>query len=171
PGGRQPRPPVAGAWQPCPARDRRSPDPRRARRLPRPARTRDRLLRPVLPPVLLVACLALVWATASGAVYGRPRYLLPVMAATAIHIGVVWSAAWSRARVPSAIGLAALLALNVTGMWSRLNDGGATSDYYRSVLRSLENKGVRTGYADFSLSAPLTMFTRERILLSSRLGP
>jgi hypothetical protein len=27
----------------------------------------------LLPPVLLVACLALVWATASGAVYGRPR--------------------------------------------------------------------------------------------------
>ena len=125
----------------------------------------------LLPPLLLVACLALVWATASGAVYGRPRYLLPVMAATAIHIGVVWSAAWSRARVSSAIGLAALLALNVTGMWSRLNDGGPTSDYYRSVLRSLETKGIRTGYADFSLSAPLTMFTRERILLSSRLGP
>jgi hypothetical protein len=125
----------------------------------------------ILPPVLLIACLALVWATASGAVYGRPRYLLPVMAATAIHIGVVWSAAWSRARVPAAAALALVLALNVTGMWSRLNDGGPTSDYYRSVLRSLETKGIRTGYADFSLSAPLTMFTRERILLSSRLGP
>jgi hypothetical protein len=67
--------------------------------------------------------------------------------------------------------LALVLALNVAGMWSRLNDGGPTSDYYRSVLRSLENKGIRTGYADFSLSAPITMFTRERILLSSRLGP
>jgi hypothetical protein len=30
---------------------------------------------------------------------------------------------------------------------------------------------VRTGYADFSLAAPITMFTRERVLLSSRLGP
>ena len=125
----------------------------------------------VLPPVLLVACLALVWATASGAVYGRPRYLLPLMAATAVHIGVVWGAAWSRARVLAGFVLALLLALNVTGMWSRLNDGGPTSDYYRSVLRSLEAKGVRTGYSDFSLAAPLTMFTRERILLSSRLGP
>jgi hypothetical protein len=125
----------------------------------------------VLPPLLLVACLALVWATASGAVYGRPRYLLPVMAATAVHIGVVWSAMWSRARVVAAGVLALVLALNVAGMWSRLNDGGPTSDYYRSVLRSLENKGIRTGYADFSLSAPITMFTRERILLSSRLGP
>ena len=125
----------------------------------------------LLPPLLLFACLALVWATASGAVYGRPRYLLPVMAATAVHIGVVFAAAWSRARPLAAVSLALILALNVTGMWSRLNDGGATSDYYRSVLRSLDNKGVRTGYADFSLSAPLTMFTRERILLSSRLGP
>ncbi len=125
----------------------------------------------LLPPLLLAACLGLVWATAAGAVYARPRYLLPVMAATAIHIGVVWSHLWSRARAAAAVVLAALLALNVTGMWSRLRDGGPTSDYYRSVLRSLETKGVRTGYADFSLAAPLTMFTRERILLSSRLGP
>jgi hypothetical protein len=93
------------------------------------------------------------------------------MAATAIHIGIAWTAIWSRARVVAAGVLALILALNVTGMWSRLNDGGPTSDYYRSVLRSLEDKGIRTGYADFSLSAPLTMFTRERILLSSRLGP
>jgi len=125
----------------------------------------------LLPPLLLAACLALVWATAAGAVYARPRYLLPVMAATAVQIGVVWSHLWSRSRAAAAIVLSALLALNVTGMWSRLLDGGPTSDYYRSVLRSLENKGVRTGYADFSLAAPLTMFTRERILLSSRLGP
>jgi hypothetical protein len=125
----------------------------------------------VLPPLLLLACLGLVWANAAGAVYARPRYLLPVMAATAVHIGVVWSAAWSRSRALAAVGLAALLALNVSGMWSRLGDGGPTASYYRSVLRSLESKGIRTGYADFSLAAPLTMFTRERILLSSRLGP
>jgi len=56
-------------------------------------------------------------------------------------------------------------------MASRLRDGAPTSDYYRRVLRSLESKGVRTGYADFSLAAPITMFSRERILLSSRLGP
>jgi hypothetical protein len=136
--------------------------------------TSVRLGRPspaLLPPLLLAACLLLVWATASGAVYGRPRYLLPIMAASAVHLGVVWSAAWSRARVGAALSLAALLALNVAGMWSRLSDGGPTSEYYRSVLRSLETKGVRTGYSDFSLAAPLTMFTRERILLSSRLGP
>jgi hypothetical protein len=125
----------------------------------------------VLPPLLLVTCLGLVWATAAGAVYARPRYLLPVMAATAVHIGVVWSAAWSRARVLSALALAALLGMNVSGMWSRLGDGGPTEGYYRSVLRSLESKGIRTGYSDFSLAAPLTMFTRERVLLSSRLGP
>jgi hypothetical protein len=59
----------------------------------------------------------------------------------------------------------------VSGTASRLRDGGPTEEYYRSVLRSLDAKGVRTGYADFSLSAPVTMFTRGRILLSSRLGP
>ncbi|HUG52604.1 MAG TPA: hypothetical protein VMR21_03350, partial [Vicinamibacteria bacterium] len=125
----------------------------------------------LLPPVLLVACLAVVWATAAGAVYSRPRYLLPVMAATAVHLGVVWAWAWARSRPLAAAGLAMVVALNVTGTASRLVDGGATTDYYARILRSLESKGVRTGYADFSLSAPLTMFTRERIVLSSRLGP
>src|SRR5205814_2978753 len=125
----------------------------------------------LLPPALLAGCLGLVWATAAGAVYSRPRYLLPVMAATAVHLGVVWAWAWGRSRVVAAAGLAVLLALNVSGMASRLRDGGPTADYYRRVLRSLDSKGVRTGYADFSLSGPITMFTRERILLSSRLGP
>ena len=85
----------------------------------------------LLPPLLLIACLALVWATASGAVYGRPRYLLPIMAATAIHLGVLWSAAWSRARLAAAAALALVLALNVTGMWSRLNDGGQNTYHER----------------------------------------
>jgi hypothetical protein len=125
----------------------------------------------LLPPVLAAACLALVWATAAGAVYARPRYLLPVMAATAVHIGVVWGRAWSRARVPAALALAVLLASNVSGTLSRLRDGAPTEDYYRRVLVSLRTKGVRTGYADFSLAAPVTMFTRGHILLSSRLGP
>lgn len=125
----------------------------------------------LLPPLLALSCFALVWATAAGAVYSRPRYLLPVMAATALGIGVIASRAWARSRVAAAGGVALLLALNLSGTASRLRDGGPTEDYYRSVLRSLDAKGIRTGYADFSLSAPVTMFTRGRILLSSRLGP
>jgi hypothetical protein len=125
----------------------------------------------LLPPLLLLASLAVVWATAAGAVYSRPRYLLPVMAATTLLGGVGWAHLWRRSRAAAATLLAFLLALNVSGTVSRLRDGGPTSAYYRSVLRSLEAKGIRTGYADFSLSAPITMFTRERILLSSRLGP
>jgi len=125
----------------------------------------------LLPPALLLSCVAIVWATAAGAVYSRPRYLLPVMAATALHLGAVWSWAWTRARASAAVALFVLLALNVSGTVSRLRDGGPTAAYYASVLRSLQAKGIRTGYADFSLAAPITMFTRERILLSSRLGP
>ena len=125
----------------------------------------------ILPPLLTMACLALVWATASGAVYSRPRYLLPLMAAAAVQLGALWSRAWARSRPLAGLALAAILALSVSGTIPRLRDGGPTSAYYRRVLRSLEAKGVRTGYADFSLSAPITMFTRERILLSSRLGP
>ena len=125
----------------------------------------------LLPPVLFVASVVSVWATAAGAVYSRPRYLLPLMAATAIHLGVTWAWLWARSRAAAAVLLALVLALNVSGMASRLDDGGPVTRYYAGVIRSLETKGVRTGYADFSLSAPITMFTRERILLSSRLGP
>jgi hypothetical protein len=125
----------------------------------------------LLPPLLAVSCLALVWATAAGAVYSRPRYLLPVMGAAAVGIGVVGGRLWARSRVLAAAFVAALVALNVSGTASRLRDGAPTEEYYRSVLRSLDAKGIRTGYADFSLSAPVTMFTRGRILLSSRLGP
>jgi hypothetical protein len=125
----------------------------------------------LLPPLLALSCFGLVWATAAGAVYSRPRYLLPVMAAAAVAIGVIASRTWARSRIAAAGGLALLLALDVSGTVSRLRDGGPTEDYYRRVLRSLDAKGIRTGYADFSLSAPVTMFTRGRILLSSRLGP
>jgi len=125
----------------------------------------------ILPVLVLFACLAVVWATAAGAVYSRPRYLLPLMGATAVHIGVVWGRLWTKTRAAAVVVIAVLLALNVSGTMSRLRDGGPTSDYYRSVLRSLEAKGIRTGYADFSLAAPITMFSRERILLSCRLGP
>src|SRR5205085_1941990 len=117
------------------------------------------------------ACLAMVWRTAAGAVYARPRYLLPLLAATAIGLGVVWSWAWARSRAAAVAVLALLLAVNVSGTVARLRDGGPTEDYYRRVLRSLDGKQVRTGYADFSLAGPVTMFTRGRILLSSRLGP
>jgi dolichyl-phosphate-mannose-protein mannosyltransferase len=125
----------------------------------------------LLPPVLLAACLALFWAIASGRVYWRPRYLLPVVAATAVHLGVALAWLWARQRLTAAAALAALLALNVAGTLDRLRESAGIAGYYAQVVRSLREKGVRTGYADFSLSAPVTMFTAEEIVLSSRLGP
>jgi hypothetical protein len=38
-------------------------------------------------------------------------------------------------------------------------------------VRALEERDVRTGYADFSQAAPVTMFTAERVLISPALGP
>jgi len=125
----------------------------------------------LLPPLLLLASLSFFWAVASGRVYWRPRYLLPVMAATAVHLGALAAWVWQRSRVLAALLLASLLALNVSGTLPRLRESAAIEEYYRGLVRSLEEKLVRTGYADFSLSAPVTMFTAERILLSSRLGP
>ncbi len=125
----------------------------------------------ILPPLLMASSLAFVWATASGHVYSRPRYLLPVMAATAVHLGVVAAWTWKRSPIATGVGLAVLVAFSGAGTLPRLLQCAAIQERYRVIVRSLEEKGIRTGYADFSLSAPVTMFTAERILLSPRLGP
>jgi hypothetical protein len=125
----------------------------------------------LLPPLLLLCCLALFWAVASGRVYWRPRYLLPALAATAVHLAVATAWLWRRARPAAALPLCGLLALNVAGTLPRLRDSRAIAEHYGRIVHSLREKGVRTGYADFSLSAPVTMFTAEEIVLSSRLGP
>jgi hypothetical protein len=119
----------------------------------------------------MLCCLGLFWAVASGRVYWRPRYLLPVVAATAIHLGVAAAWLWARSRPAAVLALGALLALNVAGTLPRLRESRAIAEYYARVVRSLRDKSVRTGYADFSLSAPVTMFTAEAIVLSPRLGP
>jgi hypothetical protein len=111
------------------------------------------------------------WTVAAGRIYWRPRYLLPVAAATAMQLGVVLAWRWPRARVPRALVLAAILAVNVSGTWPRLRAGAEVAAPYEQLVRSLEARGIRTGYADFSISAPVTMFTGERIVFSSRLGP
>jgi hypothetical protein len=145
----------------------------------------------LLPPLLLACCLAQWWAVAAGRIYWRPRYLLPVTAATAMHLGVIVAWLWLRGvwgvprsappsstserrfipRVLGALILGALLAVNVSGTWPRLRSGAEVAAPYERLVRSLEAKQIRTGYADFSISAPVTMFTGERIVFSSRLGP
>src|SRR6185436_20350933 len=74
----------------------------------------------MLTPLLTVFCLALFWAVASGSVYRRPRYLLPVVAAGAVHAGVVWAWLWARSRAAAIGGLAVILAMNVAGTVPRL---------------------------------------------------
>ena len=133
-----------------------------------------RHFRPVaalLPPLLMTVCLVIFWSIASGRVYWRPRYLLPVMAATVVHLGVLGAALARRSRVAAAAGLGLLLALNARGTVPRLLESKGLADSYARLVRSLEDKGIRTGYSDFSISAPVTMFTSERIVLSPRLGP
>jgi len=125
----------------------------------------------LLPPLLLACCLVQFWAVAAGRIYWRPRYLLPVTAATAMHVGPVLGWVWARARVLSALVLAVVLAINVSGTWPRLRSGAEVAAPYEQLVRALEARQIRTGYADFSISAPVTMFTGERIVFSSRLGP
>jgi hypothetical protein len=125
----------------------------------------------VLAPLLMVFSLALFWAVASGSVYRRPRYLLPVVAASAIHAGVLTAWAWARSRAAAVIGLGAVLALHVAGTVPRMAASGDIARHHEAIVRSLERKGIRTGYSDFSIAAPVTMFTSERIVLSPALGP
>jgi hypothetical protein len=125
----------------------------------------------VLAPLLMAFCLALFWAVASGSVYRRPRYLLPVAAASAVHAGVLFAWLLARSRVAALGSLAAVLALHVAGTAPRLIASRALAKRHEDIVRSLEDKGVRTGYSDFSISAPVTMFTAERIVLSPALGP
>lgn len=133
-----------------------------------------RRLRPsavVLAPLLALACLALFWAVAGGRVHWRPRYLLPVYAATAVHLGVAVAALARRSRALAAAVLTPVLALNTAGYLPRLREAADAQAYWKRVVRTIDDKGIRTGYADFSIAAPVTMFTGERILLSPRLGP
>jgi hypothetical protein len=125
----------------------------------------------LLPVLLAATTLALFWATASGSINKRPRYLLPALAAFAIMLGVVAAWAWTRSRLLAGAGLLIVLALNVSGTVPRLRDSAAIEAFWKAVVRSLEEKGIRTGYSDFSVAAPVTMFTAERITLSARLGP
>ena len=122
-----------------------------------------------IPVVLMLVCTAIFLSFASGRVYWRPRYLLAVVAAAAVFLGsaLAWLAA--RSRPAAAAVLAAVLALNIAGSWPRLAESGSLADYYRRLVGSLEEKNIRTGYAPFAISAPVTMFTAERILLSPRL--
>ncbi len=71
----------------------------------------------ILPPLLMAACLTLFWSVAAGNVYKRPRYLLPVLAASAIHLGVLASWGWARPRLRPGVvaAMGSLLAFAVAG--------------------------------------------------------
>ena len=125
----------------------------------------------VLAPLLMTFCLALFWAVAAGSVYRRPRYLLPVVAASAVHAGVLGAWAFARSRAGAVAALGVVLALHVAGALPRLRASGEIARHQEDIVRSLEGKAIRTGYSDFSISAPVTMFTAERIVLSPALGP
>jgi hypothetical protein len=144
-----------------------------ARRVGRAARSGDVEVA-LLPLLLSLSCLGLFWAVAAGHVYSRPRYLLPLVAGVATSLGVVLGVLVSRSRtglLGAAVLMTALLAFGIAGTLPRLRASEGLADYYRQIVQAVERTGIRTGYADFSLAAPVTMFTAERIVLSPALGP
>lgn len=133
---------------------------------------RDRHPSPsLLPPLLMVVCLLVFWSNPGELIHYRPRYLLPVMAATAVHLGLLADWAWRRSRSLTFLAVGALVAFDVAGTLPRLEAGAGIEQYYRGLVASLQDKQIRTGYADFSIAAPVTMFTAEAIVLSPALGP
>ena len=124
-----------------------------------------------LPVLLSLWTAALFWATAAGRINERPRYLLPLLAAAALELGVVLGAVQRRSSLAAAALAVPIVALNVAGTLPRLGESAAIEAYWRGVVRSLDEKGIRSGYSDFGIAAPVTMFTAERITLSARLGP
>jgi 4-amino-4-deoxy-L-arabinose transferase-like glycosyltransferase len=125
----------------------------------------------LIAPLLMLACLALFWSVASGRVHWRPRYLLPAYAATAVHVGVALAVLARRSRALAALALAPWLALNAAGYLPRLREARDAQAHNQALVRGVQRLAIRTGYADFSVAAPITMFTAERILVSPRLGP
>ena len=125
----------------------------------------------LLPVALAATTLGLFWATAAGQINDRPRYLLPALAAFAVMLGPLTVWAWPRARALTAALLLAVFALNILGTLPRLRESATIEAFWKDAVRSLEEKAIRTGYSDFSVAAPITMFTAERITLSARLGP
>jgi hypothetical protein len=125
----------------------------------------------LLPVLLLLATLVPFWAVASGRIYFRPRYLLPVTAAVAVLTGALAAWGWARGRLATALAFGLLLASNVAGTLPRLREAPSIAAWYRGLVQGLEALPIRAGYADFSIAAPVTMFTAERITLSARLGP
>lgn len=124
-----------------------------------------------LAPLLIVATLAIFWAVPAGLVHLRPRYLLPLVPATAVHVGVVVAWLWPRTRLIAGALLALLVALNALGSVPRLLAARRVQDWGRELVSAVEATGARTGFADFSIAAPVTMFTGERVVISPRLGP
>jgi len=132
---------------------------------------RGRTAAPLLPLLLAAANLALFFATTGGDVNRRPRYLLPFLAASAIMLGAAAAWAFARARLATLVAVLGILALNVSGTLPRLRESAAIEEGWRQAVRSLEDKGIRTGYSDVTVAGAITMFTAERITLSARLGP
>jgi hypothetical protein len=128
--------------------------------------------RPALLPLLLALfVLAQFWAVPSQRLHWRPRYLLPLVVCTALFAGVSLARLWARSRPAAALVAVALLANHAVGTLPRLGAADKVAAQYAAIVAFVEGAGVRAGYADFSLSAPVTMLTRERVLLSPELGP
>src|SRR5262249_8611219 len=91
----------------------------------------------LLPVLLAVGCLGLFWAIAAGHVYARPRYLLPLTAATGVHLGVALAALARRRPLGRALAgflFAALLVLNVSGTWPRMAASAEVAAPYRELV-------------------------------------
>ena len=135
----------------------------------RRARGRSAALLAVLLLVVSVGTFALSKFSHRGA--ERPRYLLPIYTSIAVAGGAAVASLARRSRVAAVLPVAAVLAVNVVGLWPWLLGRAPTEAHDRAVVETLARLGVRNGYAGFWVAPKYTFLADGRYVLSAELGP
>lgn len=115
--------------------------------------------------------LAVVWLVAGEGQYTRSRYFLPLLGAFAIMFGTGIARVFSISRSLGATVAVLALGWNVASNIPRLREGLKADRELRALAESIEERGLKAGYSDFSIAGPLSMVTNERVTVVGLLGP
>jgi hypothetical protein len=96
---------------------------------------------------------------------GIPRYSLFLFAPAAVLVARLLDDGWRRAV------LGGLIAFGALGSLLQADHKLEQAAEWRSFVKLLESSGVRYCYSDFYLSTPISFFSGERVVCSSKLGP
>jgi hypothetical protein len=101
----------------------------------------------------------------------RPRYLIPIYTSCAVALGWGVAGLWRRSRVLGGAAVLIVLGANAAGLHDWLRGRSPAQERDRAILRTLEDLGIRTGYAGFWVAPLQTFLSEGRVVLSGELGP